>query len=102
MKALTIVLIALVVVAGVFYFTKPSNKQCVQSAIELVKADTYRVPGYQDPGDIENKNPEHISPQNVMITDKFLWKKVSYVHLDEVRTVGYAYLGTFHKTKSKS
>ena len=69
---------------------------------KLDEADNIRVPGYQDPGDEENKNPGQISPQNVMITDKFLWKKVSYVHLDEVKTVGYGYLGSFHKVKSKS
>ena len=102
MKSLSIILIVLIVVAGVFYFTKPSNQQCIKSAVDLVKADSYNVPGYQDPGDEENKNPGHISPQNVMITDKFLWKKVSYVHLDEVRTVGYGYLGSFHKVKSKT
>ena len=102
MKPVSIAIIVLIVVAGVFFFTKPSNQQCINSAMETVKGDTYRVPGYQDPGDIENKNPGHILAQNVMITDRFLWKKVSYVHLDQVKTVGYAYLGSFHKVKSKS
>ena len=102
MKSLSIVFIALILAAGVLYFTKPSNQQCIKSAVELVKADNYSVPGYQDPGDAENKNSGHIAPQNVMITDKFLWKKVSYVHLDRVKTVGYGYLGSFHKARSKS
>jgi hypothetical protein len=102
MKSLSILIIALVVVAAVFYFTKPSNQQCIKAAVELVKGDTYKVPGYQDPGNIENKGTGSITPENVMITDKFLWKKVSYVHLAEVKTVGYGYLGSFHKAKSKS
>jgi hypothetical protein len=102
MKPISTILIVLIVIAGIFFFTKPSNQQCIKSALELVKADNYHVPGYGDPGDAENKNPGQVSSQNVMITDKFLWKKVSYVHLDEVRTVGYGYLGSFHKVKSKS
>jgi hypothetical protein len=58
------------------------------------------VPGYSDPNNVETKNGTAFSPTNLTIDDKFLWKKVSYVYLSHVKTIGYAYLGSFHKTRA--
>ena len=100
MKYLLIILIILVVAGSIFYFTKPSNKRCAEAAMKVVDADSYKVPGYSDPGNVETKNATPFSPGNLTIDDKFLWKKVSYVYLSEVKTIGYAYLGSFHKVRA--
>ena len=101
MKYLLTTLIILLVTGSIFYFTKPSNQRCADAAMKVVDADSYKVPGYSDPNNVETKNATSFSPDNLAIDDKFLWKKVSYVYLSEVKTIGYAYLGSFHKARSK-
>ncbi|MEJ0105908.1 MAG: hypothetical protein WDO19_26615 [Bacteroidota bacterium] len=99
MKYLLTTLIVLAVASGIFYFTKPSNRRCADAAMNVVNADSYKVPGYSDPNNVETKNATAFSPDNLTIDDKFLWKKVSYVYLSQVKTIGYGYLGSFHKAR---
>jgi hypothetical protein len=99
MRSLFVSLLILVLAAGSFYFTKPSNQQCMEEAMKLVNADSYKVPGYSDPNNIETKSGADLFRNNLIIDDKILCKEISYAYLSRVKTIGYGYPGSFHKAE---
>jgi hypothetical protein len=98
MKVISIIAILVVVLVAVFYFTKPSDERCRTEASKIVSGDMIKVPGYSDPN-TTNILPGAPQPDKILITDRFLWKDVSYVLPSTVRHVGKAYLGSFHAQK---
>ena len=99
MKAFTTIILILIVIAGIFFFSKPSDSDCISKGKSFVDARTLvTVNGYENPM-YENVKGQTPTDQ-IIVKDKFLWKEVDYIGKGEIRTVGYAYLGAFHAVKN--
>jgi hypothetical protein len=100
MKAISTFLIILVIIAGVFFFTKPSEAVCLAAAKEDINAQRLsKTPGYENPmyDDVNGTVPS----QAILIKDRVLWKQVDYNAKGIITTVGYGYLGAYHAAKGK-
>lgn len=95
MKSLVIVIAIVVVILGIFLFTKPSDESCRSEAMKIVNADLPKVPGYSDPNAAATL-PATAQADKLLITDRFLWKDISYVYPSTVKKIGKGYLGSFH------
>jgi hypothetical protein len=100
MKAALYIVITLIVVSGVFLFTKPSDEACRNAAMKIVNGDLPKVPGYSDPN-AANSLPVFAQPDKLLISDRFLWKDISYVYPSTVKKIGKGYLGSFHALSAK-
>ncbi|MGI8951948.1 MAG: hypothetical protein ACR2FN_10235 [Chitinophagaceae bacterium] len=99
MKAFISIVILLLVVAAIFIFTKPSDDDCKAKAKTIVDAVVLsKTPGYQNPMDAQQGTA---APESILVKDKVLYKEVDYVGKGDVKTIGYAYLGSFHASKSQ-
>jgi hypothetical protein len=100
MKALGTLVIILLVIAAVFFFTKPTDAECIANAKPTVNATALSItPGYDNPMD---EGPTgKTAPEALHVKDKFFWKEVEYTVKGETKTVGYAYLGSYHPVKNK-
>ena len=98
MKPVTIIIVILLVVLAVFFFSKPSDKECRAEAMKIVNVDMTKVPGYSDPN-AANALPDLPQPDKFLITDRILWKDISYVYPSTVKKIGKGYLGAFHLSR---
>jgi len=99
MKAFNFVIVLLVVVSVVFYFTKPTDEICIEKAKSNIDGAQYSssVPGYDNPMTDNSKAP--IGREAIFVKDKILWKEVDYIVKGQIHVVGYAWLGSFHLVK---
>ena len=98
MRAFNIVILFLLAVAAVFFFGKPSDDVCIVKGKEAVIGGAFVIPGYSNPSDKNTSGP--INTESLLIKDKFLWKEVDYIGKGQIKTIGYAYLGSFHIAKN--
>lgn len=98
MKPLVIIIIILLAVGGLFYFSKPTDTRCREEAMKIVTGDLVKVPGYSDPG-TNNTLSSSPQPDKIVIKDHVLWKDISYIYPGSVKKIGKAYLGNFHVEK---
>jgi hypothetical protein len=101
MKPITIIVAIGLIVLAVFYFTKPSDDACRTEAMKIVSADIAKVPGYSDPN-ATAALPAVPQADKFLITDRFLWKDISYVYPTTVKKIGKGYLGSFHPSQSSN
>ncbi len=100
MKALSILIVILLIVAAVFFFTKPSDAECIANAKSAVDARELAItPGYENP--MDENTAGKIPPEALRVRDKFFWKEVEYTMKGEIKSVGYGYLGFFHPAKNE-
>jgi hypothetical protein len=100
MKALRILIIILLIIAAVFYFTKPTDAECRAKVKPTIDARALSItPGYDNP--MDESTAGKAAADAVRVRDKFFWKEVEYTSKGEVKTVGYAYLGTFHPVEKE-
>ncbi len=102
MKLSYVILMLVIILIAVGYFTKPSNEFCVQKAKENIQTFNQSVPGYNNPVNPENRSGNDVRPDQIMILDRFLWKEIRFASSSNVQLVGYAYLNKFHKVSEKN
>jgi len=102
MKLSYVILIVVIIIVAVGFFSKPSNEFCVEKAKENIAAFNGSVPGYNNPLNPESRSGSDMRPDQIMILDRFLWKEVRFASSSNVRLVGYAYLNKFHKVSEKN
>ncbi|MGC4038318.1 MAG: hypothetical protein QM764_20310 [Chitinophagaceae bacterium] len=98
MKSLTVVVVIIAAILSTFYFSKPSDIRCRDAAMKIVTNDLTKVPGYSDPNAV-NISGATAESDKVLISDRVLWKDISYVYPSSVKKIGTAYLGSFHANK---
>jgi hypothetical protein len=100
MKALSILIVILLVVAAVFFFTKPTDAECIAKAKATVDARELSItPGYDNP--MDESTTGKAPPEALRVRDKIFWKEVEYSMKGEIKTVGYGYLGSFHPAEKE-
>src|SRR4051812_43597792 len=100
MKALNILVIILVVIAAVLFFTKPTDAECIAKAKPTVNARALSItPGYDNP--MDEGTAGKTAPEALHVKDKVFWKEVEYSLKGEIKTVGYGYLGSYHPVENK-
>lgn len=99
MKAFNIAIVLFLVLAAIFFFTKPTDASCIAQAKATVDGGQYSTPGYENPMLENMKGP--VSAEAIFVKDKFLWKEVDYIVRGQIRVVGYAWLGSFHPSKAE-
>ncbi len=91
MKGFSIFLFMLMLLAGIAYFTKPSDKKCIQQARVEVKS--------QISGDVNSNNAvvsnvlDHVVERAVRVEDKVLYKSISYSFGGTRRQIGWGAFG---------
>src|SRR5689334_3502391 len=100
MKALRIFLIIVLAVAAVFFFTKPTDDECLAKAKPTVDAKGLSItPGYDSPSD--EGTAGITSADAFQVNDKFFYKEVACTVKGETKTIGYGYLGSFHPAEKE-
>ena len=100
MKAFSTIIVILLIAAAILFFTKPSDKECMVKGKAVVDAGELAVtPGYDNP--MYQNTKGQTAPENILVKDKFLWKEIEHIDKAEIKTIGYAYLGSFHPVKGE-
>jgi hypothetical protein len=95
MKALSILIIILLAIAVVFFFTKPTD-----AAKPAVNARVLSItPGYDNP--MDEGTTGKTATEVLHVKDKFFWKEIEYTLKGETKTVGYGYLGSYHPVENE-
>jgi hypothetical protein len=99
MKAINTVLVILLALAVVFYFTKPTDEICIEKAKSNIEGAQYSnsVPGYDNPTVDNYKGP--IGREAIFVKDKILWKEVDYIVRGQIKVIAYAWLGRVRLVK---
>jgi hypothetical protein len=99
MKSFNSALIIILLIAAVFFFTKPADETCQAKAREILAGSRPSTPGYENPMTENAKGP--IAPEAIFVKDKVLWKEVDYIQQGQVKVLGYGWLGSFHKRSAE-
>jgi hypothetical protein len=100
MKAFRVLVIILLAIAAVFFFTKPTDAECIAKAKPTANARALSItPGYDNP--MDEGTAGKMAPEALHVKDKFFWKEIEYTVKGETKTMGYGYLGSYHPVENK-
>jgi hypothetical protein len=99
MKAFNLVIVILLIITVIFYFTKPTDQICIEKAKSSINGGQFsnNIPGYDNPATENAKGP--VGQEAIFVKDKFLWKEVDFIVRGQIQVVGYGWLGSFHLAK---
>lgn len=97
MKTFFALLLSVLAIIVFVVASKPDYDECMQQGKQIAERRiASKYPGYLNVADTTLDSAALHAPQKIIVTDRFLFKEVSYSWNGKVQLLGKAYLGSFH------
>ncbi len=97
MKTFFALLLSILALIVFVVASKPDYDDCMQAGKQIAERRiANKYPGYLNVADTTLDSASLHAPQKIIVTDRFLFKEITYSWNGHIQLLGKAYLGSFH------